>query len=106
MKLFHRTTEAIGALILRDGFLDQEDRYTSDCDARGVWFSDRPQDSAERENGEAVISVDLGVSKKSLSAFEWRDGQKSYREWLIPVPIVNRNLTGIHLCRTAACCSG
>ena len=86
---------AICALILRDGFLDREDRYTSDCGAQGVWFSDQPEGAAEREYGEAVISVDFGRS--SLNAFERRENQRGYREWLIPFEIVKRNLVGMRL---------
>ncbi len=98
MKLFHRTTEGIGALILREGFRDGAGRFTSDFTAAGVWFSDRPSSPVERNFGGAVLSVELRGTARSLSAFERLEGQEGYREWLIPLTFVKQKLVAMHLC--------
>ena len=98
MTLFHRTTEGIGALILREGFLGRKGRFTSDFTDAGVWFSDRPSSSVERNFGGAVLSVELRGSARSLSAFERLEGQEGYREWLIPLALVKEKLVEMHLC--------
>ena len=98
MRLYHRTTSAHADLILRDGFLDCEDRYTSDFCIQGVWFSDQPQKAGELEWGDAVISIDFDLSPKSLSAFEWIEGETTYREWLIPIKVVNARIKRMEIC--------
>lgn len=97
-KLFHRTSAELGALLLREGFLDRPGRYTSDFSGEGVWFSDEPQGCVEREYGEAVVSVELRISARALSVFERLDDQDGYREWLIPLALVKKSLVAMRLC--------
>ncbi len=97
MRLYHRTTRANADIILRQGFLDHVDRHTSDFGIEGVWFSDQPENAAD----DAVVSIDFALSAKELSAFEWMEGERSYREWLIPTKVVNAKRRKMQICREA-----
>ncbi|MDQ3025830.1 MAG: hypothetical protein M3R58_04930 [Pseudomonadota bacterium] len=96
MKLYHRTTRKIAALILRGGFLNLANRFSSDFGLDGVWFSNRPPNDVDREC-DCVMSVDLNLSAKALSAFEWKD-TTAYREWLIPTEVVSEVITAVKIC--------
>jgi hypothetical protein len=98
VRLYHRTTRANAALIRRDGFLDRDDRYTSDFDDRGVWFSDQARQAMDVGSGGSVMSIDLALSQQELAVFEWTQDEAPYREWLIPAPLVNATLRGRKLC--------
>jgi hypothetical protein len=98
MKLYHRTTRANADLILREGFRNEKERYTSDFGDGGVWFSDVPKEACECDPDEAVVSVDLDFSSKYLSTFEWGDDETAYREWLIPAALVNSKVTRTRVC--------
>jgi hypothetical protein len=98
MRLYHRTTRANALLILRDGFVDRRDRYTSDFGSQGVWFSDLPKDADEDDSDDAVMSVDFGFAAKALAVFEWIEDKTTYREWLIPTALVNSSMTRTRIC--------
>jgi hypothetical protein len=98
MKLYHRTTRANADLILREGFRNERERYTSDFGEDGVWFSDVPRDASECDPDEVVVAMDIGFSARSLSAFEWSEDETEYSEWLIPAALVNSKMTGTHVC--------
>jgi hypothetical protein len=91
VRLYHRTTPANAVLILRDGFLDRDDRYTSDFDDRGVWFSDQARQDMDLGSGGSVMSIDLALSRRDLAAFEWTEDETSYREWLIQRALSTQN---------------
>jgi hypothetical protein len=96
VKLYHRTTRANADLILREGFRNEEERYTSDFYDGGVWFSDVPRDACDSDPDEAVVSVDFPA--KSISTFEWSDDETAYREWLIPAGLVNSKMKRARVC--------
>jgi hypothetical protein len=99
MKLYHRTTRANADLILREGFRNEKERYTSDFSDEGVWFSDVPKGACECDHpDEAVISVDRDFPAKALSPFEWSEDETAYREWLIPASLVNSKMTRTRVC--------
>jgi hypothetical protein len=98
MRLYHRTTIANAELILRDGFVDRRDRYTSDFGDQGVWFSDQPKVADECDSEEAVVSIDFGLRAKALSPFEWTEDETAYKEWLIPAELVNSKMTRTRIC--------
>jgi hypothetical protein len=98
MKLYHRTTRANADLILREGFRNEKERYTSDFGDEGVWFSDVPKDASEGDPDEVVVAIDVGFSARSLSTFEWGEDETAYREWLIPVALVNSKMTRTRVC--------
>ena len=98
MRLYHRTTMTNAELILRDGFVDRRDRYTSDFGDQGVWFSDLPKVADECDADEAVVSIDLDFRAKSLSSFEWTEDETAYKEWLIPADVVNSKMTRKRIC--------
>jgi hypothetical protein len=98
MKLYHRTTRENADLILREGFQDEKERYTSDFDDEGVWFSDVPKDAIECDSDEVVVAIDVGFSARSLSTFECTEVETAYREWLIPAALVNSKMTRTRVC--------
>jgi hypothetical protein len=98
MKLYHRTTRANADLILREGFRNEEERYTSDFSDEGVWFSDVPRDAVECDPDEVVVAIDVGFSARSLSTFECSEDETAYREWLIPAALVNSKMTRTRVC--------
>jgi hypothetical protein len=99
MRLYHRTTMVNAALILREGFVDRSDRYTSDFGVQGVWFSDQPKVPDECDAGEAVVLVDFDARTRFLSSFEWtEDETDDYKEWLIPAELVNARMTRKRIC--------
>ncbi|MGC1997634.1 MAG: hypothetical protein WA704_27475 [Pseudolabrys sp.] len=83
LTVFHRTTKDAAAKILQDGFRDITGRYLTDREWSGVWVSDRPLDNSEGASGEIDIAEDL------LTAFEWVEESKPYREWLVPAAVLN-----------------
>ncbi|HVQ79342.1 MAG TPA: hypothetical protein VMS82_05245 [Pseudolabrys sp.] len=83
LTVFHRTTKDAAAKILRDGFRDTTSRYLTDREWSGVWVSDRPLDNSEGASGEIDIAEDL------LTAFEWVEEGKPFREWLVPAAVLN-----------------
>lgn len=107
MTLYHRTTRSIARLILRSGFVNRANRFSSDFGPEGVWFSDQPPNDIDRESDDAVISVALKLSAKALSAFE-RPTKAGYREWLIPTKVVSESVTAVEICSgeapQAPCC--
>jgi hypothetical protein len=99
MTLYHRTTLINADLILRDGFRDEQGRYTSDFGAEGVWFSDVPKDAGECDADEVVVEMDVGLSVRSLAAFERSEDEATgYREWLIPAALVNSKMKRTRIC--------
>lgn len=99
VRLYHRTAKANAVLILRDGFLDREERYTSDFDTRGVWFSDQTRQEMDLGSGGSVMSIDLAMAQQDLAAFEWTEDETPYREWLIPARLVNATIRGRAICK-------
>ena len=83
LTVFHRTTKDAAAKILQDGFRDTTSRYLTDREWSGVWVSDRPLDNSEGASGEIDIAEDL------LTAFEWVEEGKPFREWLVPAAVLN-----------------
>jgi hypothetical protein len=89
MRLFHRTSRQNANEILRDGFRDATDYYTTDELHTGVWLSNKILDGNEGANGDTVLSVDL--SEEAIADYEWIEEGKSHREWLIPAAVVATN---------------
>ena len=80
LTVFHRTTKDAAAKILQGGFRDITGRYLTDREWSGVWVSDRPLDNSEGASGEALLQID--IAEDLLTAFEWVEESKPYREWL------------------------
>jgi hypothetical protein len=87
LAVFHRTTKDAAAKILRDGFRDTTSRYLTDREWSGVWVSDRPLDNSEGASGEALLQID--IAEELLTAFEWVEEGKRFREWLVPAAVLN-----------------
>jgi hypothetical protein len=87
LTVFHRTTKDAAAKILRDGFRDTTSRYLTDREWSGVWVSDRPLDNSEGASGEALLQID--IAEELLTAFEWVEEGKRFREWLVPAAVLN-----------------
>jgi hypothetical protein len=87
LAVFHRTTKDAAAKILQGGFRDTTSRYLTDREWSGVWVSDRPLDNSEGASGEALLQID--IAEDLLTAFEWVEEGKPYREWLVPAAVLN-----------------
>ena len=87
LAVFHRTTKDAAAKILQGGFRDITSRYLTDREWSGVWVSDRPLDNSEGASGEALLQID--IAEDLLTAFEWVEEGKLFREWLVPAVVLN-----------------
>jgi hypothetical protein len=87
MRIFHRTVSATVAVIVSEGFKDNEEKYLSDFAWRGVWVSDRPVQT-ESEPGNAVLTLEIPA--EVFAEYEWLQEDASCRGSLIPAAILNR----------------
>jgi hypothetical protein len=87
MRIFHSTVSAKAAVIVREGFKDDEEKYLSDFAWRGVWVSDRPVHT-ETGSGNAVLTLEIPA--EVFAEYEWLQKDASYRGSLIPAAILNR----------------
>jgi len=85
--LYHRTRDDIARRIVTDGFGDGDGYYLTNNHHSGVWFSDQVLDANEGAFGDTVIRIRL--DEREIAQFEWIDEGKMYREWCIPVHLVN-----------------
>ena len=90
-RFYHRTSLAVAAAILQDGFRDHVGTYMTDQEFRGVWLSDEPLDVNEGAIGDALLEIDLGLEDDAIDRYEWIEEGKGYREWLIPAALINAN---------------
>jgi hypothetical protein len=84
MRLFRRTTAALAARVLTDGFVDANGTYLTDRVGSGVWFSDMPLDCNDGAGGDTLLQIDLDLDEQALDDFEWKEDGKRDREWLVP----------------------
>src|SRR5205809_5598210 len=89
MNLYHQTSAEKARDILRDGFKDDVGHFLSDHFVAGVWFSDQPPDLDKSADGKTLLRISLDVSENDLSKYESVEGDKPYREWLIPADFIN-----------------
>jgi len=82
--LFHRTDRAAARRILKQGFRDGFGSYGTRTKYSGVWLSDVPLDENEGACGDALLRVAIRATEEELTAFEWVEEGKGYREFLIP----------------------
>jgi hypothetical protein len=91
MLLFHRTSSADAARIIREGFGDASGAYMTTRRHVGVWLSDRPLDENEGAIGDTLLEVDLSLTEDAIAEYEWTEEGKPYREWLMPAELINGN---------------
>jgi hypothetical protein len=87
MRIFHSTVSAKVAVIVRDGFKDDEERYLSDFAWRGVWVSDRrvhPNGASDN----ALLTLEIPA--ELFEEYEWVQEDAAYRGSLIPATVLNR----------------
>ncbi len=94
MIVYHRTSSTAANAILREGFRDATGKYMTEHLHTGVWVSNYPLDSREGAHGDALLRIALDVPDDGLATFEWvEEGEKGYREFLIPAAVLNTNGT-------------
>lgn len=93
MRLYHRTSATVAALILRDGFRDSTGTYMTLREHSGVWLSNVPLDLDEGAVGDTVLWVEL--PEQAIAGYEWIEDGKPYREWLIPARLINEQASGV-----------
>lgn len=89
LRLYHATTPEATRAIRKGGFRDSSGHYLTNRIWKGVWFSDQPLDENEGTRGSIVLEVMVNLEEDDLARFEWREGGKPYREWLIPSTAIN-----------------
>ena len=52
-----------------------------------MWVSNRPLDSNERAEGDALLEI--RVPESEVTPFEWAEEEKPYREFLVPARVLN-----------------
>lgn len=87
LTVFHCTTKAAAESILRVGFRDATGRYLTNREWSGVWVSDRPLDNNEGASGDVCLQIDIAEDR--LTAFEWIEEGKPFREWMVPAAVLN-----------------
>jgi len=87
MRIFHSTVSAKAAVIVREGFKDDEEKYLSDFAWRGVWVSDRP---VRAEGAPGNVFVTLEIPAELFEEYEWAQDAAAYRGSLIPATVLNR----------------
>lgn len=87
MRIFHSTVSAKAAVIVREGFKDDEEKYLSDFAWRGVWVSDRP---VHPEGAPGNVFVTLEIPAELFEEYEWAQDDAAYRGSLIPATVLNR----------------
>lgn len=92
MILFHTTTEEAAQAIITYGFKDATGTYGTRHEYTGVWFSNIPLDANEGPQGEIVLKITTPLMEEELNYYEWKQEGISYREWLIPSEIINKNI--------------
>ena len=90
MKLYHRTTRKYADAISKEGFKDQTGIYGTGIFHEGIWISNVPLDINEGAIGDVFFSFD--IPEKIIAAYEWIEECKPYREFLVPVKILNKYL--------------
>jgi hypothetical protein len=95
--LYHRTRAATAANILAEGFRDGTGKYLTDQQWSGVWLSNEPLDENEGAVGDTLLEVKLRGTWEVLSAYEWIEEGKGYREWLIPAAKLNPLIASIRV---------
>lgn len=87
MRIFHSTVNANVAVIVREGFKDNEEKYLSDFAWRGVWVSDRP---LPLDGGPCNALLALEIPEELFAQYEWVQEDATSRGSLIPATILNR----------------
>lgn len=87
MRIFHSTVSAKAAVIVREGFKDDEEKYLSDFAWRGVWVSDRP---VHPEGAPGNVFVTLEIPAELFEEYEWAQDDAAYRGSLMPATVLNR----------------
>jgi hypothetical protein len=89
VRLYHRTTRQAVRRILAEGFRDGQGRYMTAAVHRGVWVADQILDENEGARGDTVLVIE--IPEAVAGPYEWIEGGKPYREFLIPAARVNRH---------------
>jgi hypothetical protein len=93
MKFFHSTNQESAESILTDGFVDVVGKSDDGRSYNGVWLSTVPLDTTDGTNGNVLLEVHMDVLEIEVRKFEWIDGAKPYREWVMPAAFVNSRAT-------------
>src|SRR5437899_1752298 len=66
---YHRTSRENAQSILKNGFRDGAGKYLTNEIWKGVWISNRPLDSNEGAEGDALLEIRIPESE--VTPFEW-----------------------------------
>jgi hypothetical protein len=87
MILYHRTSAANAAQILRNGFRDGVGHYLTDQEWVGAWVSNVSPEVNEGAEGDTLLQVEL--SEQAVADYEWIEEDEPYREWLVLADLID-----------------
>ena len=88
--LYHVTTVDNAQIILRDGFRETAEFYSSDTNSNGVWLSDRPLNGNQGVRGDITLAVSFNLSLRELGFYKLVGIRKLYKEWCVPASVIRR----------------
>ena len=99
MKLYHTTTTERANIIESQGFRDAEGSYglmyedSTPFHICGVFFSDTPLECNDGLPSDVSEVFVIEIPDDVLESYELVEEGKGYREWCIPVKVVNKYFT-------------
>ncbi|MFZ5354604.1 MAG: hypothetical protein ACOZCL_18020 [Bacillota bacterium] len=95
MILYHRTVLKIAQSILDIGFIDSTELYLTTEEFTGVWFSNISLDINEGADGDTLLQIKFNFTEEEIDQYEWKEGEKPYREFLMPAAFANNRMISI-----------
>jgi hypothetical protein len=92
MILYHRTNHESAKQIQAHGFRDGVGRYVTTNTYSGVWLSNVPLDENEGVAGDVLLEITVSLTETEVSEYEWVEEGKEYRQFLIPVKLINPSM--------------
>jgi hypothetical protein len=92
MTLYHCTRSARAQEVLGRGFCGVAGIYMSPKEGHGVWLLDQPLHAPAfggPAEADTLLRVVLNLSEEDITAYEWVEEGKPYRQWLLPASLVD-----------------
>jgi hypothetical protein len=89
MKVYHLTKAEYGKSILAEGFRESTGFYYTSTPHTGMWVSDKPLAIECGLGIDGVVCFEVEIPEDQLTAHEWIEEGKGYREWLVPAALIN-----------------
>ena len=90
---YHRTTAENARSIMENGFMNSAGYFLGNRTWTGVRLSARPLAADDCTDGDVTLMIKLDMAEHQLARWEWTKEGRTYREWVIPAPLVNSCMT-------------